>query len=711
MVVAAPNRPFQTAVCSLASTDAAGVAGHCPFYAALLTVTLSVSLLIWPLSLRAAIELELGSLSGPGWSLSQLRVLVPVDDSPLLITATELTLAQPLGRISDLELRCGGYRLGVTRISCVDGTLTVSHPWFQAPLTGVQLDYLPIEGKGSLEVGTIQVAGSDVGLKGRLQGEDWWFELEADALDLARIGAYGARLLPAAVEYSLAAGTARLKMTASGSADTRWTLELSAAATGLAAADTAGLLELDGVDLRLETKAEGLGREWRSHHTVAVERGSIYVDPVYVEATPGRPLQLTTDLRTTAQGMSVSGLSYTHPQVMKLTGELQVSIQPWQLRGIRIDANMEQIGDAYETYLQPFLTATAGGGLDLSGWARAGVEYRSGALQKLYVRAEALDIADREGLYGFSNLFADVAWAASGSPQTSRIAWDSASLYSIPLGASQALIDSVGGELVLARPLHLPLLDGAVDIGSLQTKGLLSQSPSWSLQAQVSAVSLERLTAALDWPPMAGDLSGMIPRARYFDSAFEIDGALLARVFGGDITVTGLRIEEPLGVVPRLQAEVDLHNLDLLALTRTFSFGRMEGKVEGYVHDLELVGWEPVRFDAIIRSIAKPAGRRRISQRAVEGLSSLGGGGAAALSSGFLKLFDEFRYKRLGLGCRLENGVCRMRGVGSARQGYYLVEGSGLPRIDVIGHAAEVDWVELVSRLKAATRSTGPVIE
>jgi hypothetical protein len=47
----------------------------------------------------------------------------------------------------------------------------------------------------------------------------------------------------------------------------------------------------------------------------------------------------------------------------------------------------------------------------------------------------------------------------------------------------------------------------------------------------------------------------------------------------------------------------------------------------------------------------------------------------------------------------------------ASADGYYLVEGSGLPRIDVIGYNRRVDWDELLARLKAAAQSEGPIVQ
>ena len=84
----------------------------------------------------------------------------------------------------------------------------------------------------------------------------------------------------------------------------------------------------------------------------------------------------------------------------------------------------------------------------------------------------------------------------------------------------------------------------------------------------------------------------------------------------------------------------------------------------------------------------------------------------AALSSGFLRFFDDFNYERLGISCRLENDVCAMDGIAPAPNGgYYLVKGKGLPRIDVIGSSHRVDWPRLLERLVAATKGQGPVVQ
>jgi hypothetical protein len=173
-------------------------------------------------------------------------------------------------------------------------------------------------------------------------------------------------------------------------------------------------------------------------------------------------------------------------------------------------------------------------------------------------------------------------------------------------------------------------------------------------------------------------------------------------------------MRDPLGRYPQLFADIDVEGLELEQLTRTFEFGAITGRLSGRVAALETFGWKPVAFDARFYTTPGDRSPHRISQRAVSNLSSIGGGSGgtvtAALQGGFLRFFDTFGYDRLGLSCRLANDICAMDGVARAGSGYYIVKGSGLPRIDVIGSQRRVAWTRLVRQLTAIAQSQGPVV-
>ena len=170
--------------------------------------------------------------------------------------------------------------------------------------------------------------------------------------------------------------------------------------------------------------------------------------------------------------------------------------------------------------------------------------------------------------------------------------------------------------------------------------------------------------------------------------------------------------ENPTGPWPRLFADVTARRLDLSLVTSTFAIGSITGRLDADLNGLELFNWSPVAFDARLYSTPGDKSRKVISQKAVTSISNVGGGGGgvtAALQSGVLRFFDDFRYDRIGIACQLRNEVCLMSGIEPAGMGYYLVKGRGLPRIDIIGNQGRVAWPQLLAQI-AGGMQTAPVV-
>jgi hypothetical protein len=174
-------------------------------------------------------------------------------------------------------------------------------------------------------------------------------------------------------------------------------------------------------------------------------------------------------------------------------------------------------------------------------------------------------------------------------------------------------------------------------------------------------------------------------------------------------------VRDPLGPWPRLYGDIVARNLDLNQITSTFQFGGITGRLDGDVIGLETFNWSPVSFDARLATPVNDRSAHRISQKAVKNLSSIGGGSgggvAAALQGGLLKFFDTFHYDRIGLTCKLQNDVCIMGGAEPAKSGYYIVKGSGIPRIDIIGNSHRVDWPTLMAQLIAGMNTENIVVK
>jgi hypothetical protein len=156
-----------------------------------------------------------------------------------------------------------------------------------------------------------------------------------------------------------------------------------------------------------------------------------------------------------------------------------------------------------------------------------------------------------------------------------------------------------------------------------------------------------------------------------------------------------------------------MDDLDLMRLTEVLGFGSISGKLDGRIQGLRLVDWSPVAFDARFITDDAPGVRKRISQRAVQDIGSVGGSSfIQTLQGKAIALFKDFGYRRIGIGCHLENQICAMNGLHSAGNTFTIVEGAGVPRLDVVGYNRAVDWSTLVERLLAASKGdVAPVID
>jgi hypothetical protein len=316
---------------------------------------------------------------------------------------------------------------------------------------------------------------------------------------------------------------------------------------------------------------------------------------------------------------------------------------------------------------------------------------------------------DGAGKYRLTGISGSIPWRRA-APTQATLSIESGSLSGVPMGRVKLPL-RLDGFSVAASNFKIPLLDGGLSLDHF-TARRTADKWQWQFEGGVLPISMEAMTKALDWPEMHGTLSGVIPQVRYDGSSVTVNGVLLFNVFDGAIVAKNLRLANAFGRVPRLSADLTMSGLDLGLLTSTFSFGSMTGRIDADVNDLELVNWRPVAFDAKLSS--SPGNyRRRISQRAVQSISALGGAGAAAaIQRGFLGFFKEFGYSQIGLSCRLQNGVCHMAGIEPKGDGYVIVQGGGIPAITVMGYNHDVNWNVLLARLKRITQeNVKPIVK
>ena len=379
-----------------------------------------------------------------------------------------------------------------------------------------------------------------------------------------------------------------------------------------------------------------------------------------------------------------------------------------RLEAASIDVTRIEFPAAYTSFLQLALAATELGTLQSSGSVSGHLEWRDGAPRALDVTLSGLAFDDRARKLALRGIDGQLQWDAAGGPaRVSGVAWQALELYGIEGGAGALALRANGDNFALLQPARIPIFDGALMLQQLELGAVGTPGMRLAFAADIEPISMEHLSQAFGWPAMAGRLSGRIPGLVYRDRTLAFDGDLRAEVFDGTVTARKLRLIDPLGAFPRVTGDFEARRLDLDLITHTFPIGSITGRLDADIRGLELFGWSPVAFDAHLYTTPGDHGRHRISQKAVNSLSNISGGGGVmgALQSGFLRFFDSFRYDRIGLKCQLRDDVCLMDGIHRREGGFYIVRGSGLPRIDVVANSGRVAWSRLVGQVMSALES------
>jgi hypothetical protein len=519
----------------------------------------------------------------------------------------------------------------------------------------------------------------------------------ADAVQLAR-----EYPLPVAVSKGTLRGTAEFAGEQRQVQQIKADLLLKDAAFG----DETGLHAGEKIDMRLDATVSRAGSGWRWSGKLDWIGGEIFWQPVYL-AKGGIGFQGKGNLSESALAIEQGRLTMDGVGSAAVSGHLRRPDNKFEVLDV-VAENLDMSG-AYAGVLKPFLEKGALGNLEMAGRADIRLALRETGLASFDVALRDFDVEDLGGKFALYKVNAHVPWTLNSATEA-ELRYGGGHLLKMSLGPTD-LAATLNGYSLVAPALRLPILDGVLTLTDVSA-ALLQNQWHWHLGAALSPISMADFSHAVGWPVMEGKLAAGIPMVTYSNGMMTMDGAMGLDIFDGSITVDNLALQNPLGLAPRFQADIRMRNLDLGLLTRTFSFGAMTGRLDGDVNKIVLSNWKPVEFDAWFRS-SPGKYPKKISQRAVENISALGGAGAAAaIQRSFLRFFKEFNYSKIGLACKLRKGICQMDGVEPAKDGYVIVKGSGVPAITVLGYNHSVSWDELLSRIQRVMQGNiKPVIQ
>lgn len=563
----------------------------------------------------------------------------------------------------------------------------------------------------------LRLAGGAFTLSATLGGRHWAFGLDAANVAGDALLRLGRDWVNVPKDFSVQ-GSLDASLQLAGRTDARLPTVATLGFRGknLAFSNAEGSTAAENVDLDGEfelqaTAGGGFGFTGR----LASTRGEALFDNFYLKLA-SYPTRIDFAGFVEGNRLEISSLDLQQQGLLQASASAQVSQPknfldaPVDLDGLKIDSAKLVLQELrfpafYTSYLQ---TALAGGALDSlesSGSIAGTLEIRDNRPISGNLQLDDLYLRDTKGLFFIEDLRGRVSWVPDDEEplEPSVISWDSAGTYDVRGASSSMRLVLRGRSGSLLEPVRLPVFDGAINVQELRIRDAGLPSMQVQFTGEIEPISLAEISKAFGWPALGGFVTGRIPAVEYKDGTLRFGGDLEAEIFDGIVRGSNIKLSDPLGRWPRLTADLALENLDLETITSTLEFGAITGRIEGRLDRLELFAWAPVAFDAWLRTPATDRSRKLISVDAINNIANVGGtagtGVAAAMQGGLLRFFSRYRYKQLAIRCVLEDDVCQLSGSPIAGNRYYLLEGAGLPRVDIIGNSGRIQWSELVDQI------------
>ncbi|MGR8951111.1 MAG: C4-dicarboxylate ABC transporter [Gammaproteobacteria bacterium] len=657
------------------------------------------------------LSLDIGALNVQEWEFEGLQIAltdIPKHRQQLVLTIKKLSLPKPFEDLKLADIRCTSFTWGNNQMVCERGKARIDSKHWRSP----KADFaFRLNEKSSM----VKLTGLSL-LGGRIDAElteasmRWQVKLNAQHLDgLLLQKQFAANL------FKVKSGDLSLAIKASGAQTTTDTIDLTATAEQLTLQTPDGKTATEALSSTAHWYAANQGGFWHWQHQSQLTGGALYLEPVYLEAASD-PFSLSGrgSWNPVNRRVEIESFAYHHPKTAELTGSATAELgTTFNLVRAALVLQSEDMDRFSSVYLKPFTEQTSFEGISLQGKAKAEIDWAQQALTRLRLNFSQLAVNDQNGRIATKGGEGAIHWSSDPAfTVPSAIGWQELSLYALPLGPSKLSFLSRANKIDLIEKTQLPFLGGKIAVNKFSWQSQPQEEPNVYFEGSLNNVSLEQLSAALDWTPLSGTLSGRIPGIEYRDKTLKLGGELNIKVFDGTIKIANLASSGLFSDFPKLFADIEVEHLDLDLLTRKFEFGGITGRLSGFVKQLRLENWSPVSFYAWFGTPDDDDSRHRISQKAVRNIASIGGGGASdLLSRSFLSFFETFGYDKIGLGCYLHDGVCQMMGVEARETGYSIITGGGLPRIDVIGYNPQVDWSVLMERLQRITTSDEVIIK
>ena len=305
--------------------------------------------------------------------------------------------------------------------------------------------------------------------------------------------------------------------------------------------------------------------------------------------------------------------------------------------------------------------------------------------------------------------------AAAAPPLPGSLSIAALQLPLVPPQPLQLTFKAGPDRLRTTAPVDIEIGNGKLQLGIARLESIYSGRPWLASSVSVSGVELDSLVKETGGICSGGQLNGRLERIELADNNLTGRGTLIADVCGGRVEIRNPGIRRLFSSSPAIRFDGTVEAVNLEQLTAGTSFGRIQGVLNGWVRDLEIVNGQPEAFELLLETTRTSGVPQKINVRAVENIARIGGGGSPfmGLAGTVVTLFKEFSYSKIGVRAGLQNDTFRING--TIREGgkEYLVKKGGLSGVDVVNLNPDnrISFKDMVKRIQRIQQSkSGPVV-
>ncbi len=610
-----------------------------------------------------------------------------------------------------IVLRCSEAIYSIVRIDCSEGKLSFNLQDQKSIVAdfGVQLNLLDKSGHLHLSAST---RWGDLDIVYRADANKiWQVNFNARDLHLSIFSSVLESFVRLFEGHPITTGIGNFQVEVEGLGQSISNISLN---TRLNELSVDGDSVLEKVTLEINSDIRHLGNSWSFTNVIQVLDGEMYIQPglsllgeepgFYIEsADEAVVLRLAGNWLPEQGQIELQDFYYLHPDVITLQGSTRVKLaEELLLSDLRVRAQIPDLGNSYPVYIQPILLQTNFSNLELSGSIDLSLEYKDSELRQMELLLDDVYLDDLDSRFSISALNSRLALNSSQQALQSNLSWDGMSFYKLDFGPSDIIFESNATDVRVLDWQDVSILDGALKIDEFSMLNLASSDFELNLGGELKPISMQLLTHALGWTIFPGTLSGEISGLKYAHNKLQLEGDILISIFGGSMLVHELDVEDLFSTYSVLTTDIKVSDLDLEQITDVFTFGKIEGSLNGRIDKLKLEDWQPSYFEAEFSTPEDDDKPHRISQKALENLNELGGGLGGTLSQGFLRFLPAYSYGLLGISCRLSKGVCELGGVEDEGDSFSILTKGGFlpPWVEVKGAGRSIKWDDLLDGLK-----------